>query len=103
MYLLWYLQHGQFELDMLSSLQHNILIHISKNDGSATYNSLVSAIKRDRITISQSIMPLVDFNFVGIKRENDKYEKSRYYFELTRLGRMYVEMNLDTEIARRRL
>jgi predicted transcriptional regulator len=78
---------------MLSELQHRILLHLEKVKR-GTYNTLVDDIQKDRVTIWQSIMPLIEYHFVWLEQEDMKRQKSRFYFGLTKLGELYISNNL---------
>jgi hypothetical protein len=76
-------------LSSLFPLQKKILQHIcSVND--ATYKTLMLYTDRDRITILQSIKPLIKHRYIEEKRLNAEIEKSKLIFSPTPKGFSYA-------------
>jgi hypothetical protein len=76
-------------LSSLYSLQKKLLQHICSVDN-ATYKTLMKHTDRDRITILQSLKPLVKFQYIEEKRLDPKSEKSKSIFSPTSKGFSYA-------------
>ena len=80
----------------LSDLQKKILNHICSTH-EATYRSLVQALKKDRVTILQSLKSLVRYRYVEQRKMNPQYEKSKVIFVPTFKG--FGKSWLDSSIS----
>jgi len=76
-------------LSSLFPLQKKILQHICSVNN-ATYKTLMQYTDRDRITILQSIKPLIKYRYIEEKRLNPEVEKSKLIFSSTSKGFSYA-------------
>jgi hypothetical protein len=79
----------------LSELQLKILNHICSTS-EATYRSLIQVLKRDRVTVLQSMKSLVKNRYVEQRKINPQYEKSKVVFIPTFKG--FCEAWLESRI-----
>lgn len=82
----------------LSDLQKKILNHICSTH-EATYRSLVQALKKDRVTILQSLKSLVIYRYVEQRKMNPQYEKSKVIFVPTfkGFGESWLESSINSK------
>lgn len=81
-----------------SKLQIKILNHICSTS-EATYWSLIQALKRDRVTILQSLKSLVKYRYVEQRKVNPQYEKSKVIFIPTfkGFGEAWLESSIKSK------
>jgi hypothetical protein len=81
-----------------SELQMKILNHICSTS-EATYRSLIQVLKRDRVTILQSLKSLVKYRYVEQRKINPQYEKSKIIFMPTfkGFGEAWLESSIQSK------
>jgi hypothetical protein len=81
-----------------SKLQIKILNHICSTS-EATYRSLVQVLKRDRVTVLQSLKSLVKYRYVEQRKINPQYEKSKVIFIPTfkGFGEAWLESSIHSK------
>jgi hypothetical protein len=82
--------------NLTSNLQEDILKHISVTDN-ANYKSISKETDKDRITILQSLQPLLRGHYINKLKLVPHYEKSRLSFEPTQKGIIYALAHLDVK------
>lgn len=91
------MQSSKSEYRLTTKLQEKILRHISKTSN-ADYKSISKATDRDRITILQSLQPLIKRNYVYKEKIEPHHIKSKLIFKPTDKGMAYSIAILGVDI-----
>jgi hypothetical protein len=91
------MQRSKNEYRLTTKLQEKILRHISKTSN-ADYKTISKETDRDRITILQSLQPLIKRNFVYKEKIDPHLIKSKLIFKPTHKGMAYSIAILGVDI-----
>jgi predicted transcriptional regulator len=80
-----------------TELQEKILEHVCKTKN-ADYKTISKATDRDRITILQSLQPLMKGHYVSKEKVVPHHEKSKLIFEPTQKGMIYSLAFLNVKV-----
>jgi len=80
-----------------TELQEKILEHVCKTKN-ADYKTISKATDRDRITILQSLQPLMKGHYVSKEKVVPDYEKSKLIFKPTQKGMIYSLAFLNVKV-----
>jgi predicted transcriptional regulator len=80
-----------------TELQEKILEHVCKTKN-ADYKTISKATDRDRITILQSLQPLMKGHYVSKEKVVPHHEKSKLIFESTQKGMIYSLAFLNVKV-----
>lgn len=92
--------HPRFLLSpyTMSDLQKKILTHVCTTYD-ASYESLIEDMKKDRITIMQSLRSLINYHYVDKRRINPEFEKSKVIFFPTLKGKAFAHLHLNVDLT----
>ena len=93
----YYMQRSNTEYRLTTKLQEKILRHISKT-ANADYKTISKETDRDRITILQSLQPLIKRNYVYKEKVDPHLIKSKLIFKPTDKGIAYSIAILGVDI-----
>ena len=93
----YYMQRSKNEYRLTTKLQEKSLRHISKTSN-ADYKTISKATDRDRITILQSLQPLIKHNYVYKEKIEPHLIKSKLIFKPTHKGMAYSIAILGVDI-----
>jgi predicted transcriptional regulator len=93
--------HPRFLLSpyTMSDLQKKILTHICTTHN-ASYETLMEEMRKDRITIMQSLRSLINYHYVDKKRKYPQLEKSKVIFFPTHKGKAFARLYLNVELTK---
>jgi hypothetical protein len=91
------MQKSKEEYRLTTELQKKILKHICKTQN-ADYKTISKATGRDRITILQSLQPLMRRHYIYKQKIDPNRIKSKLIFKPTDKGMAYSIANLDVDI-----